>query len=318
MRDMGVRIKVASNKLLFLVRIFGLIQLVIGLIALYYGPLEIYCFYLFSKGGSLYYEEFGVGSFMFAFLVVQNLAYYLLAFSLIPMGIGTLRLREWGRQVSMVFLFVWIILGISIFIGFVFALPRFLEDTNAPAVGAIAFIIVLFGIIAPYVLIRFYKARSIRDLFRKEEAGQALSKIPSTILLVTMLNILFIILLHISIFFKGIFPVFGEFRFHREGVPLISGAIFCLSIIAYLYYRKHIWALRGLVAYYSLMLVSVVMTFGKYSISDIIRLLDYPQYEYDNVISVFSVFENFNLTLFLASVIIITIWAILSSRKELH
>jgi len=311
-------VKLASNKLLLLVRIFGLIQLVIGLIALYYGPLEIYCFYLFSKGGPLYYEEFGVGSFMFAFLVVQNLAYYLLAFSLIPMGIGTLKLREWGRRVSVVFSSVWVILGISILIAFVFALPKFLEDIGAPDTGAIAFIIVLCGIVAPCILIRFYKAQSIRDLFNKNEATQPASKISSAILLVTTLNTLFIILLHISIFFKGIFPVFGEFRFHREGVPLISGAIFCLSFLAYLYYRKHIWALRGLVAYYSIMLVSVILTFGKYSVSEIIRLLDYPQYEHDNVISAFSVFENFNLTLFLTSVIIITIGVILASRRELH
>ena len=51
------------KKLVFLfLRIIGVVLVVVGLIAAYYGPLEIFVFYLFSDGGRFHYDGFGMGS----------------------------------------------------------------------------------------------------------------------------------------------------------------------------------------------------------------------------------------------------------------
>lgn len=43
-------------------RTTGLALILVGMVAAYYGPLEIYVFYFFSDGGRFHYDGFGVGS----------------------------------------------------------------------------------------------------------------------------------------------------------------------------------------------------------------------------------------------------------------
>ena len=87
-----------------LIKIAGFAQLFIGLLALYYSPLEIYVFYLFSEKGPFYYPGFGVGSVWFAILVAHNLAYYILAATLLLLGVGSIRLRHWALRLSRLYL----------------------------------------------------------------------------------------------------------------------------------------------------------------------------------------------------------------------
>ena len=54
------------------------------------GPVEMYCFYLFSEGGRFHYEGFGFGSFMFGNIAGQIIGYYMIAAVLIPLGYGHL------------------------------------------------------------------------------------------------------------------------------------------------------------------------------------------------------------------------------------
>jgi hypothetical protein len=56
----------------------------VGIVAAFYGPLETYVFYFFSRNGPFHYDGFGFGSLWFGLLVVHNLAYYVLAALLIP------------------------------------------------------------------------------------------------------------------------------------------------------------------------------------------------------------------------------------------
>ncbi len=79
-----------------LLKIIGFALILVGLVAAFYGPLEIFVFYLFSEGGRFHYDGFGVGSIWFAALVVQNIGYYVIAAICIPIGIGHLKLRRWA------------------------------------------------------------------------------------------------------------------------------------------------------------------------------------------------------------------------------
>jgi hypothetical protein len=88
-------------------RVIGFVLVLFGLVAAYYGPLEIFVFYLFSEGGQFHYDGFSVGSFWFAALVVQNIGYYIIAALFLPVGIGHLKQCRWALTFTQLYLWVW-------------------------------------------------------------------------------------------------------------------------------------------------------------------------------------------------------------------
>jgi hypothetical protein len=107
------------------IAIIGVVLLLGGIAVGFLGPLEMYCFYLFSEGGRFHYAGFGFGSFMFGNIASQIVGYYLLAALFIPLGYGhikgillldfsiaclvcllwgTLRLKLWAWWVSVIWL----------------------------------------------------------------------------------------------------------------------------------------------------------------------------------------------------------------------
>jgi len=297
-------------------KILGIILLIIGLVGLYYGPYEIYCFYLFSSGGPFYYEGFQIGSSWFAYLTIQNAAYYVVAFLLLPIGIGTFKLQNWARKLSLNLLYIWIILGISIMSSFIFALPEFFKTLNLTLATVILLVMALFGIVIPAVLIKIYKSNKVKTVF-KNKSENWIERIPQTILLVCSLNIIFILILHASTLFLYIFPLFGKFIFQRESVIYVTMAVFILAILTYGFWKKYFLAFYGLILYYGLMLISVIMTFSQYSLLDVIGLLNFPSYEQNYIIPVSS-FLNFNLTALFGSFLVLTLLSIIYSRKYFH
>ena len=105
-------------------RILGGLFLILGGIALYYGPLEFYCLYLFSQNGPFFYEGFGVGSIWLALLLCHNLGYYIVASICLPLGAGTLSRSRWALTWSRVFFVVWLAGGITVFLMLLVFLPR--------------------------------------------------------------------------------------------------------------------------------------------------------------------------------------------------
>jgi hypothetical protein len=53
---------------------------------------------IFFHWRAFYYEGFQIGSLWFAYLTLQNAAYYIVAFLLIPIGIGTVKLQKLGME----------------------------------------------------------------------------------------------------------------------------------------------------------------------------------------------------------------------------
>jgi hypothetical protein len=296
------------------IKILGLFLLIIGLVGLYYGPLEIYCFYFFSKGGQFYYPGFQIGSLWFAYLVIQNAAYYIVAFLLIPIGIGTFKLQDWGWKLSLNLLYIWLILGISIISSFVISIPEFIKNINLSVISLILAVMALIGIIIPFIFIKLYRSEILKNVFKNRNKN-FIDKIPQAVLLICSLNIIFILLLHASALLQYIFPFFGKIILHREGVHYISSAVFILAILTYGFWKRYFLAFWGLIIYYGLMLVSITMTFSKYSLTDLINLLNLPSYEQSQMIPVLSVFLNFNLTALLSSFLIIILCLIIYSKK---
>ena len=97
-----------------LLRVIGVSLLAVGLIAAFFGPLEMYVFTMFSEGGRFHYEGFQFGSFMFGNLAAQIMGYYFIAALLIPLGYGTFKLRSWAHHLSLAVMQFWMAGGIPL------------------------------------------------------------------------------------------------------------------------------------------------------------------------------------------------------------
>ncbi len=238
-----------------------------------------------------------------------------MAFLLIPTGIGTFKLHDWGRKLSLNLRYIWLILGISITSTFIVSLPEFLKNINLSAISFILVFIALIGIIIPFIFIKTYKSERLRNIFKNKNKN-FIDEVPQAVLLICSLNIIFILLLHAGALLQYIFPFFGKIILHREGVHYISSAVFILAILTYGFWKRYSWAFWGLIIYYGLMLVSITMTFSKYSLTDIINLLNLPSYEQSHMVPILSVFLDFNLTAILGSFLVIILCLIIYSKKH--
>lgn len=274
------------NKLLILyLKITGLVLFLIGIAGAYYGPLEIFVFYLFSAGGRFYYDGFGFGSFWFAALVVQNIGYYIVAALCIPLGIGHLKLRPWTVPLTKLFLWFWLGVVVLLVGNFMALVPAAVKlelsqveryPRMIPVSGA-AFI---FLILVPLLGLWSYQRPTVRAAFSVPAANNHwLERFPFPLQALLVLFVLMIISLHLAIFFQSLFPLFGKILLGRPAVYLISLCILILGFLIYGTVHLKRWAWWGALVFVSLMTVTSGWSFASHSFYEIILLMNLPSYE---------------------------------------
>jgi hypothetical protein len=264
-----------------LVALIGVLLLSIGGVAAFLGPVEMHTLTFFSRGGRFHYEGFGFGSFMFGNIATQIVGYYLIALVLIPLGYGHLRTRRWARTLSLTLLGFWLVLGVPLIFVFLFILFSAKELSLLAAVFAL--VIVAFSYPAlPLLLIRFYQSRNVRLTFdRRDPRTYWTDRRPLSILVLSALFALYLVALHLLIFFNGLFPVFGIWLSGLEGVFLLDLAILCLVCLIWATLRMSRWAWWGALVYLVVMAASWVVTLAMSSWPDLLLKLDFPPYEMD-------------------------------------
>jgi hypothetical protein len=293
--------------------IIGGLLLVGGIVVGFFGPLEMYCFYLFSEGGRFYYEGFGFGSFMFGNIAAQIIGYYLIAAVCIPIGYGHLAMRRWTRPLTLTLLWFWVIFGIPLTLVFLFVL---FASKDLPVIdGVIA--IVLAGLayfLAPWLLMRFYRSRDVRLTFETRDPKPSwIDDLPQPVLVVGALLLFFIVVLHIPIFFNGVFPLFGLLLTGLEGFFLIDVSIFCLAGLTWGVLKLKPWAWWGALVYVSLLAVSVIVTFPQYGLLDILARLRFPPTEVEILDGL--PFHGFHLALMLGVPLLTTLGLLVYSKR---
>jgi hypothetical protein len=174
------------DRTLVLVVIGGLL-LLIGLAAALLGPVEMYCFSLFSEGGRFHYEGFGFGSFMFGNIASQIIGYYVIAMVLIPLGYGHLKTRRWARTLSLTLLWFWLVVGIPLTIVFLFILVT-AKDLSLATVLIVIVLLALSYLVIPGVLIWFYRSRNVRLTFEtRDPRSYWIERLPIPILVLCAL-----------------------------------------------------------------------------------------------------------------------------------
>ena len=259
--------------------IIGALLLLGGIAIGFLGPLEMYCFYLFSEGGRFHYEGFGFGSFMFVNIASQIIGYYLIAFIFILLGYGHLKMWRWARTLSLTLLWSWLVVGAPLIIVVFFILAGS-KDLSLP-VALIALVFLgLSYLVFPGLLIRFYQGRNVRRTLETKDAKTYwIEELPIPILVLSSLYLFYVIMLHILILFNGMFPVFGVFRFGLQGIVLLDISIACLVCITWGTLRRRLWAWCTSVILLGLFTFSTVLTFFRSSYSAILSGLAFPPRE---------------------------------------
>ena len=259
--------------------LIGVLLLLVGLACAVLGPVEIYCFYLFSEGGPFYYEGFGFGSFMFGNIASQIIGYYLIAIVCIPLGYGHLRMRRWAGTLSLTLLGFWLVAGVPLIVVFMFILFSAKELSLAGALIAVISTILSYTLV-PGLLIWFYRSRDVKLTFETRDPNSYwIEAVPLPVLVLGSLFLLYAIALHILIFFNGIFPVFGVWLFDLQGVLLIDILIVCLAGLIWGTLRLRTWAWWGSLAYFGLMTLSSILTLSRSSLLDILSAMNLPKME---------------------------------------
>lgn len=292
----------------------GILLLFTGAVAAFMGPLEMYCFYLFSEGGRFHYEGFGFGSFMFGNIASQIIGYYLIATVFIPLGYGHLKKRRWARTLSLTTLWSWLVLGVPLILVFLFVL--FSAKDLSPT-GALVSVIFagLSYLVIPGLLIRFYQSKDARLTFEtRDPRSYWTERLPLPILVLCSLFLFYAVALHIPIFFHGIFPLFGILLFGSGGILLIDVSILCLVLLIWGTLRLRAWAWWGSLAYFGLMAFSSILTLARSSFSDILARMNFPPTEMEALQGL--PFQGVHFAAFIGVPLIVTVGVIILSKRH--
>ncbi|MFL7790853.1 MAG: hypothetical protein AB8I69_01835 [Anaerolineae bacterium] len=284
-----------------------------GVVIGFFGPIEMYCFSLFSEGGRFYYEGFGFGSFMFGNIAAQIIGYYLIAAVCVPLGYGHLTARRWARKLALTLLWFWVIFGIPLIVVFLFTL--FSSKDLPIAAGLVALVLAgLAYFVAPWLLMRFYRSRDVRLTFEARDPKPSwIDDLPQPVIVLGALLLFFIVVLHIPIFFSGVFPLFGLLLTDIAGFVLIDVSIFCLAGLTWGVLKLRLWAWWGALVYLSLLTASVFVTFSQYGLLDILARLRFPPTEVEILDGL--PFRGFHLALALGVPLLIALGLLVFSKR---
>jgi hypothetical protein len=304
----------------YFLKTIGVTLILVGMVGAYYGPLEIYVFYFFSEGGRFHYDGFGVGSFWFAALVVQNLGYYIVAALFIPVGIGHVKLRRWALTLTQLYLWFWAGTGLLLFGNWIGLTPAILRLDLSRDVLILRLVITGVAsftllILTPVLALWFYKSEKVRSIFEGHDANTYWTeRYPFPLLALILLLIILIIVLHSAIFFQSLFPMFGQIMLGRQSVYLLAFCILFSGVLIYGTVRLKTWAWWSSLAYLSLLTISTVMSFSRYDFHEIILMTHLPAYEME-LINGLAMLHDYRLVSLFAPPLLAALGLVLYSKR---
>lgn len=296
-----------------MLNLIGSILLLIGIVAAFYGPLEIYCYTLFTEGGRFHYEGFGFGSFMFGNITFQIMAYYIIALVFIPLGYGHLKKQSWIQPVSLSLLWCWLIMGIPLLLIFLFILVASKEPTLFTLLLSVIFLTLSYTVV-PFFLMKFYKSENMKKILQLDkDKYKFIQKCPVPVWCTIILYFFYIFIFHMLLLFKGLFPFFGKWLLDFTGFIMITISILFFIVLILGTFKLKLWAWWCSVIYFSTFAVSLCTTLFLSTFSEIVRKLEFPPTETDALINI--PLQGIHLCLIFGLPVIASAGAVLFSKK---
>ncbi len=123
-----------------------------------------------------------------------------------------------------------------------------------------------------------------------------------------------IIVLHLAIFFQGLFPLFGQLLLGRPSAYIISLCILIAGILIYGLVRLKMWAWWGALGYTAALAISCLLTFSRYSLTDILAMLNLPAYEMA-FLDRMALLQDFSLVLLTTGPLLVALGLLVYSRR---
>ena len=292
----------------------GVVLLLVGLAAAILGPVEMYCFYLFSEGGRFHYNGFGFGSIVFASIAWQIIGYYLIAIVCITLGLGHLNPRRWAKTLTLAGLGAWLVVGIPLTLVTLMLLMTF-KPMNIVSL-VITMILGLFlypGV--PVILLMFYKNRDVRLTFETRDSRTYWTeRLPLPILTLAMLLFFYWLMAHIPIFFNGVFPLFGMLHSGLPGIALSTVVIICLTALIGGVLKVKMWAWWGTLLLLCAVIATSIVTLAPLSFQDIVSAANLPPLESDAMMGI--PLRGLHLSLFLCLPLIAIIILLFTTKTH--
>lgn len=266
--------------------IFGILTILKGGIVSLFIPLI-----LFGTAASA--KTTGTPS-QFPTILPAVLLYGPLAIALVWLGIGSVMARRWARALLLIYSWNWLVMGViiggfmAVILPATFAnLPAGTADGHAavsPAVmtGILIGMFVFFGIIwviLPAIWTFFYSSRHVKATCERcDPVTRWTDACPLPVLAVCLWQgFSMLIMLAAPFTSHGVMPFFGIFL---TGLP---GVLFCVILAAvwgysaWLMYRMDVRGWWIILVGLCLVIVSNLLTFSHHDISEMYRLMDYPE-----------------------------------------
>jgi len=310
---MPERIPGADRNLSPILALIGAALIVVGAIAAFMGPVEVYCFYLFETGGRLAYDGFGFGSLLFGIIAWQIAGYYVIALLCIPLGAAHVRPRRWARVLMLSLLWCALILGLPLLMVFLVMLS-FKELSGA---GAVLLVVVLaaLSLVGPALLIRFYSGESARRTFEaRDPTPHPIEHLPLPVLVLTTLLFFYCLVLHVPLFYHGLVPLFGTWLSGLPGFVALALAVWSLAGVTWGVVRQRVWAWWAALVYFAALLASSAVTLVRSSLADMLAPMRLPPADLDILAGV--PLQGVHLLPFVALPLALTLVVILISRQH--
>ena len=297
----------------FLAMLFGFLLTAAGIIAAFFGPMELYSYYLFVEGGRFHYEGFNFGSFMFGNIAMQIIGYYIIALLLIPLGYGHLQKISWVPKISLTLIYTWLIFGIPIMLILLFIIV----STKVPSLAVIilcAILLFLSYAVVPFLLIRFYKSDTIKGVFEQnKKSSNFISLHPVPLLITALLYFFYIYAFHLLLFFKGLFPLFGKWLIGFDGFIVITFSLLFFVALILGTLKIKLWIWWASVIYFGSLTISTILTLLSSDFSEMVALLNFPERETNALINI--PLQGFHLAIIFGIPLFLSLSIILFSKK---
>jgi hypothetical protein len=262
-----------------ILKAIGALMLLGGIAVAFVGPVEMYCFYLFSEGGRFHYEGFGVGAFMFANIASQIMGYYLIAVTGISLGYGHLTGRRWARALVLTLLWFWVLAGFPLMIVAYLMFIQAKDPTLGTLLASLPVALIVYPV-APVALIRFYQGKNVQATFERTDPTPSwLDSIPLAVRVLCALLCLYVLALHVMILLHGLFPLFGTLLSNLPGIVALDVVILVLVGLIWGLARMKVWSWWGTLITFGGLTVSSLVTLPRYTFGDILLLLSFPPLE---------------------------------------
>jgi hypothetical protein len=170
-------------------------------------------------------------------------------------------------------------------------------------------------LLLPWLGIRFYQGRNVCGTFEAHDPQPSgLEDRPVAILVICLLDLFFLIALHVPLLYRGLFPVFGTLVGGLEGTYLIASAVLVLGLLLWGTWLQRMWAWWGSVVYYTLLAATWLVTFAQTPYADLLAWLQFAPTEMQALSGI--PLQGYEIGVFVGLPMLACLVVILASRRH--